>query len=357
MANNADIWEDEVKPKLAAELGLPDPHSEHVDIYNAINTMIVNAVPTTPVLLRRPMLESSSDSESDDEDDEVLTHSIPFGPGLSNNTLNSTLVGCYADSHNEFVGGAQAGCGTHNNRRLAVVAGSSSHGVGVSTPDFVMMDGMSGFCAYYEWDDVTDIKPSVSMRSGGSVTKSSVLVETPVQLDDTEWAYGVPVALKKNKLVVAEVGDDILGVTCPPMGVVANAQELEWHGKYEKTQFGATKTRISYTTVLVDCLQADGSDKYIDIIRVLMANDKPNALELLTTQQRRQISHFSLTPIYVHVLSPAYDPSRAYIPRRLRQEWVPVCYSGLVRVRREYSHLMTHAKQLSHSGNTLVFHI
>ena len=307
--------------------------------------------------VRVPSRHSIEDSDEESENESIAPIQ-EYGIGLCNTSIGSTLVGCYADSHDRFAGGMQAGCGTHDNRRLAVVTGSSAHGTGMSTPDFYLLDGVGGHCMYFEWDDYKSVKPSLSVLASSSLGAPVAGVEAITDELEEGWAYGVPVTLKKNKIVVATEGDSVLGVTCPPMGVVSNAQELEWHGKYKKSIFGSILTRVSYTAAIIGYLLEDKGTDYNELIHVLTAHDCSNVLDYLTPEQRQLVPLHLISPVHIPVVAKEYEPSRVYVPRRLRPEWVPVCYSGIVRVRKEYIGMLGQkAIKLAEDDNTVTVHL
>lgn len=97
-----------------------------------------------------------------------------------------------------------------------------------------------------------------------------------------EDPIGWVVTLKGDKIVLAQEGDDPLGVTSATAGVIGNSAELNWNGRWLRDSFG----------------------------------------RFLTTAAGERIRN------------PAYDPKRPYEPRSARPSWVPVGLLGKLRVRK-----------------------
>ena len=109
-----------------------------------------------------------------------------------------------------------------------------------------------------------------------------------------EWADGNPnnkeriglfVTLDDNgKIRIATSGDDIIGVVSATPGIIGNAAEEEWSGKYLRDVYG----------------------------RKIMAKDEDDSSNIK----------------YHEVLNPDYDPNIEYIPRSKRKEWAVVGFMG-----------------------------
>lgn len=196
----------------------------------------------------------------------------------------------------------------------------------MSSCDFMSVD-YSACCRYYEWSD-----------------------EVLASFDTSEesWAHGHVVALKNNKLVLAQQGDDVLGVTSPHMGLITGAHEFEWQGKYVRNKFGSLQMRTSYVQDMLQALTPakrlrDDIDnksqneqlslKMEQLSTKLQQLDCPDILEKLTDEERALFAGVQPTPVPVPVLSQHYQADKPYVGRRHRKEWVPVCYKGEVRVR------------------------
>jgi hypothetical protein len=252
------------------------------------------------------------------------------GLSLTARSVASSLSGCYGDSNEAYIGGHQSACGTPNDKRLSQVSGATSHGAGTCSADFLSVDGGYGSSVYYEWDE-------------------SVLQEV---VETEDWQYGIPVTVLGEKIIPAKQGDPIVGITCPHRGLVANAQELEWVGKYERSEFGTLRTKVSYVVTAIGHLSQFG-DKYKSLMEKLVANDSMALLNdiVMTSDEKDVMRGVPFHPTYVPVLSANYNSEIAYIPRRLRSEWVPVCYSGVARVRADKLDVLQGGYRFSYAPN------
>lgn len=118
-----------------------------------------------------------------------------------------------------------------------------------------------------------------------------------------EDRIGYLVELVGNKIRFAN-GTDILGATSGTKGVVGDAEEMNWHGKYECDEFG----RPVFEEVEVEREVTNEETGETEIVK-----------ELVTTKK----------------LSKNYDPNRHYAPRSDRPEWAPVGLLGKVLVRQD----------------------
>ena len=113
-----------------------------------------------------------------------------------------------------------------------------------------------------------------------------------------EWADGNPnneerlglfVTLDDNgKINIATTGDDVIGVVSSTPGIIGNAAEQEWQGKYQKDIYGR---KIMVKNEIID--------------------DSSNI---------RYETH--------PVINPEYDPNIKYIPRSKRKEWAVIGFIG-----------------------------
>lgn len=113
---------------------------------------------------------------------------------------------------------------------------------------------------------------------------------------DNEDRMGYLVELVGDKIQLAN-GTDILGATSGTKGVIGDAEEMNWHGKYEKDEFG----RIVYET----------ETRVLDDGTVVERTEKK--------------------------ISADYDPEKPYTPRSKRPEWYPVGLLGKLLVRQDGS--------------------
>ena len=113
-----------------------------------------------------------------------------------------------------------------------------------------------------------------------------------------EDRIGYLVELAGNKIRFAN-GTDILGATSGTKCVIGDAEEMNWHGKYERDELG----RYVYEDVT-------------------LIHNKGTEEEYTET-------------LHVKKISANYDPSKTYIPRSDRPEWAPVGLLGKVLVRQD----------------------
>ena len=113
-----------------------------------------------------------------------------------------------------------------------------------------------------------------------------------------EDRMGYLVELKGNKICLAN-GTDLLGVTSGTKSIIGDAEEMNWHGKYERDEFG----RYVYEDVTV--VHYEGTEE-----------------EYTETLHTKKISK-------------DYDPDKTYVPRSKRPEWYPVGLLGKVFVRHD----------------------
>ena len=118
-----------------------------------------------------------------------------------------------------------------------------------------------------------------------------------------EDRIGYLVELSGAKIKLAN-GTDILGAVSSTMGVIGDAEEMNWHGKYERDEFG----RPLFEEVEVEKEITNEETGKTEIVK-----------ELVTTKK----------------LSKKYDPDRHYAPRCDRPEWAPVGLLGKVLVRHD----------------------
>ena len=118
-----------------------------------------------------------------------------------------------------------------------------------------------------------------------------------------EDRIGYLVELSGAKIKLAN-GTDILGAVSSTMGVIGDAEEMNWHGKYERDEFG----RPVFEEVEVEKEITNEETGETEIVK-----------ELVTTKK----------------LSKKYDPNRHYAPRCDRPEWAPVGLLGKVLVRHD----------------------
>ena len=144
-----------------------------------------------------------------------------------------------------------------------------------------------------------------------------------------EWADGNPnredrtgmtVSLVGAKIKIAESGEDVLGVVSAMPGVVGDAKEMEWQGKFLRDDFGRFITEsYHYFEWTNDRGTVETEPSYGDLTKV-----PENAVRKDTDGAGNPL----LRPKY----NPDYDPSITYIPRSQRPEWAAVGLLGKLRV-------------------------
>jgi hypothetical protein len=156
-------------------------------------------------------------------------------------------------------------------------------------------------------DDSTRSNALTVDKSGNVVAAGTV---TPTGADYAEYfefedgnpnrddRMGYLVELVNGKIRLAN-GTDLLGATSGTKGIIGDAEEMNWHGKYERDEFG----RYIYEDVTV--VHYEGTEE-----------------EYTETVHTKKISK-------------DYDPTKTYIPRSKRPEWYPVGLLGKVLVRHD----------------------
>lgn len=115
---------------------------------------------------------------------------------------------------------------------------------------------------------------------------------------NNEDRIGLLVELVNGKIRLAN-GIDILGAISGSKCVIGDAEEMNWHGKYERDEFG----------------------RYIyEDYEFTNNEDSKNEYKVLTKIKK---------------ISNDYDPTKTYIPRSDRPEWAPVGLLGKVLVRHD----------------------
>lgn len=115
---------------------------------------------------------------------------------------------------------------------------------------------------------------------------------------NNEDRIGLLVELVNGKIRLAN-GTDILGAISGSKGVIGDAEEMNWHGKYERDEFG----RCVYEEIRR--VQNEGTEfEFVEVAKVKK-------------------------------ISKDYDPNKTYIPRSKRPEWAPVGLLGKVLVRHD----------------------
>lgn len=157
-----------------------------------------------------------------------------------------------------------------------------------------------------------------TMRSNGSFSGSTDpnadVAEYHPNVDNIAIPVGCLVTNVGRAVRLAGPGDRVFGVVSATPLLVAGAADLEYSGKYMADQWGRT------IWADVSMVRFEGYDgRVADAPR-----PTPEGATFYTLRDR--------------VLSPDYDPTRAYVPRTERPtEWTPVAKLGVVRVRVDWN--------------------
>lgn len=287
--------------------------------------------------------------------DSSARSSFTSGSYLHNTSPHSTLLGRHGHSSSavEEVGSLVLCSGTYNDPSPSVVMGRNREG-GVLLSDTVELSG----------ENVSYYFPKSKMFPSAKEGRDMGLFVT---LNDD------------GSVSPAREGQTIFGVTVPRTGLVLNAQNHHWHGKYIKDDFGVIQTRESYIDSFLDLLsnlyeKEDLRLSDVDSLTEKEVEERRTAMEAYVTSQKTKqrawdAIHASLVSLPVEqdsssliswaiyhygpmwpalkrlegmelkarsvpLLSPDYEASRAYMARSERvDEWIPIATKGLVRVR------------------------
>lgn len=172
--------------------------------------------------------------------------------------------------------------------------------------------------------------PIFQVKGDGSIQADGAF-STPASdyAEYFEWADGNPnnedrtgmtVSLIGDKIKIAESGEDVLGVVSAMPGVIGDAKEMEWQGKFLRDEFGRFITEpYHYFEWTDDQGTVKTEPSYGDLTKV-----PENAVRKDTDGFGNSL----LRPKY----NPEYDPSITYIPRSQRPEWAAVGLLGKLRV-------------------------
>lgn len=246
--------------------------------------------------------------------------SFTSGSYLHNGKSNSTLLGKHGVSSPSAAASLDFCSGTLDDPR-ALVTLTERDGVGMALLDSVSLSG----------DNVAYLFPkSPSHFSSGE-----------------EGDVGYFVTLDGDGRVrPTSDASDAIGVTVTRSGLILNSFDHHWQGKYMRSDLGTLLTRPSYIDSLIDSLQTleyddmkTGKTLRDEILTAAIQHDDETLLSWVkSTYMDRwpQLDKLDgpLEARNVPLLSGSYDATLPYRPRLERKdEWVPVCHKGLVRVR------------------------
>ncbi len=147
-----------------------------------------------------------------------------------------------------------------------------------------------------------------------------------------EWADGNPnkedrvgitVALQDGKIRAAQPGDTVIGVVSVVPGVVGDAAELNWQGKYVTDDWGRP--------ILDPCHHWTWEDK--DGVCHSVASYATSDQEIPKNAKKVTVDGEG-RPLTTPRLNPNYDSSKPYVPRSQRPEWSAIGLMGKLKVRR-----------------------
>ncbi|HDR8162164.1 TPA: hypothetical protein QC072_005132 [Bacillus cereus] len=235
----------------------------------------------------------------------------------------STATGSTA--HSEGTDTTASGIGSHAEGYQTVASGDFSHAEGFfSDTNYQFASHIMGrwgiATAPYSWflanGSPAERTPVISLLGTGNgcftgkVTAMSFEIggcgaadfaEMFETVDGEPIEVGYFVTLDKNKIRIAKEDDDyILGITSANPAFITDSGGMTWKNKFLKDEWG----RIQYHNVTTPPIK----DKEGNIIFPEDTQIKP-------------------------MLNPEYDPTRDYVPRCNRPEWIPVGIIGKLRIR------------------------
>lgn len=149
--------------------------------------------------------------------------------------------------------------------------------------------------------DAFSVKANGQVGTAGAINTSGAdFAECFEWLDgnqDNQDRRGLFVALEGEKIRLAHLGDDYIGIITGTQAFVGNAAELEWQDKYLTDIFG---TRLTQEVTI------------------------PERVDTRTGEI------IPATTVIQYVVNPNYDVSKPYIPRAERKEWGIVGLTGQV---------------------------
>lgn len=165
----------------------------------------------------------------------------------------------------------------------------------------------------YSWYLANGTNPSMPGLAAKILSDGNVKIDGTVTSPAADYAelfettdgnpidFGYFVTLEEEKVRIANDQDDyILGITSAKPAFLSNSGDLRWKHKYSTTEWG----EIMYEDIVLPPI--------FDIDGNVIAPQR---------KERRQI------------LNPKWDPSKEYIPRSQRPEWVAVGIMGQLLVR------------------------
>lgn len=310
------VWNDCVKPRIAAELGLPNATSS---IYDAVVKIVEDLSVSDEQL--KGIEAGDGIIVTETQDSYIISAEVARLTGTGAVSVEEVQPGQFTISAPPRQWQeSRSTVGAKSVATLRPIANPTDITGVVATNSFSLSSSVNSTAyqigRYYEWDDESFLS---------------------LNQEEDSWAHGHPVTLRGNKIALAQQGDRVIGVTCPHLGFVSGAHEFEWQGKYVRNAFGALQTRVTHVSDMVSLLSTRRDEQQaelcLSLVEKLHSLDGPDVLDKLTLEEKELVAGAKVVPVAVPVLSPGYDQGREYVGRRHRKEWVPVCYKGEVRVR------------------------
>lgn len=218
------------------------------------------------------------------------TNKGSFAYGLADNT--------YGEVYSGSEGSAALGCGVQTTTGLPGQCVVGRDNTVEADKMFIVGNGTSDSSRA----NLFTVDTSGNVNAAGTMTPTGADYAEYFEFEDgninNDDRIGLLVELSGSKINLAN-GTDILGAISGTVGVIGDAEEMSWHGKYETDKFG----RFIYEDIKV--IHNEGTEE--------------EWIETINTKK----------------ISKDYDPTMAYIPRSKRPEWAPVGLMGKVFVRQD----------------------
>ena len=149
--------------------------------------------------------------------------------------------------------------------------------------------------------------------------------------------YAYFVSLKKGKIVLSPDNKSVLGITSATAGVTLDSGFLEWNQKYQLDKYGRKIMINSCLRPLREFIRQNNIPITKDVKKILQMPDVAEVFsEFSAICPPDFLEKFkSLKPKKISILNPAFDPTKEYIPRQDREEWIEVGLMGKIRVREQ----------------------
>ena len=174
-----------------------------------------------------------------------------------------------------------------------------------------------------------------------------------------EWEDGNPNDEDRVGYFAELIGDKIrkadsgliIGVTSSSTGtsgVTGDCAEVSWNNALLRDEFGRVITELKYKQVLLDLLNTNHIDMTEEINNIMDGEDNKTMVDKLllvnfTVKHINNVPIFNeaafkdkiknIVPLSCGVTNPNYDPTKKYVPRSARKEWIPVGMLGKLYVR------------------------